>query len=61
MEEQQAIQALEANPMDPEAQRKIEEIIQRENVNRNMEMAMGEMPEAFGSVVTLYVDVEVNG
>jgi len=61
MEEQQAMQALEANPMDPEAQRKIEEIIQKENVLRNMEMAMEEMPEAFGSVVMLYVDVEVNG
>lgn len=61
MEEQQAMRALEANPMDPEAQRKIEEMIQRENVHRNMEMAMEEMPEAFGSVVMLYVDVEVNG
>ena len=61
VEEQQAMQALEANPMDPEAQRKIEEMIQRENVLRNMEMAMEEMPEAFGSVVMLYVDVEVNG
>lgn len=61
MEEQQAMQALEANPMDPEAQRKIEEMIQKENVIRNMEMAMEEMPEAFGSVVMLYVDVEVNG
>jgi len=61
MEEQQAMQALEANPMDPEAQRKIEEMIQKENVLRNMEMAMEEMPEAFGSVVMLYVDVEVNG
>lgn len=61
MEEQQALQALEANPMDPEAQRKIEEMIQKENVLRNMEAAMDEMPEAFGSVVMLYVDVEVNG
>lgn len=61
MEEQQAMRALEANPMDPEAQRKIEEMIQKENVLRNMEMAMEEMPEAFGSVVMLYVDVEVNG
>jgi DNA damage-inducible protein 1 len=61
MEEQQALQALEANPMDPEAQRKIEEMIQKENVLRNMEAAMEEMPEAFGSVVMLYVDVEVNG
>lgn len=45
VEEQQAIQALEANPMDPEAQRKIEEMIQKENIAKNMEMAMDEMPE----------------
>jgi DNA damage-inducible protein 1 len=61
VEEQEAIRALEANPMDPEAQRKIESMIQRENVHRNMELAMEEMPEAFGSVVMLYVDVQVNG
>ncbi|EKU22789.1 protein ddi1 2-like protein, partial [Nannochloropsis gaditana CCMP526] len=61
VEEQEAIRALEANPMDPEAQRKIESMIQRENVHRNMELAMEEMPEAFGSVVMLYVDVHVNG
>lgn len=45
VEEDMAYRALEANPMDPEAQRKIEEIINRENVARNMEMAMEEMPE----------------
>lgn len=50
-----------ADPMDPEAQRRIEEAIQRENVMQNLEHAMEYSPETFGRVHMLYVDTEVNG
>ena len=50
-----------ADPDSAENQRIIAERIRLENVQQNMETAMEELPEGFGSVVMLYVDVEVNG
>ena len=44
-----------------EAQQRIEEEIRQKNVNENYETAMDTTPEAFGSVIMLYVDMEVNG
>ncbi|GAA6015574.1 hypothetical protein JCM10207_008132 [Rhodosporidiobolus poonsookiae] len=55
------MQLLQADPFDVEAQKKIEEAIRQEQVLENMESAMESMPEAFGSVHMLYVNVEVNG
>lgn len=52
---------LMANPMDPDAQRLIEEQIQLENIEALRQSAMEHMPESFGSVVMLYVHVRVNG
>ena len=55
------IDLLNADPFDMEAQRKIEEAIRLKNVDENYEHAMETTPEAFGSVIMLYVDMEVNG
>jgi DNA damage-inducible protein 1 len=60
-EEQQEIEALERNPFDADAQAKIAERIRQENVQKNMEIAIEEMPEAFARVSMLYIPCEVNG
>ncbi|RHY30240.1 hypothetical protein DYB32_004488 [Aphanomyces invadans] len=58
-EEQEALE-LERNPFSEEAQAKIEEAIRLGNVQQNMEIAMEEMPEAFGRVHMLYIPTMVN-
>ncbi|KAG7401466.1 cyanamide hydratase [Phytophthora boehmeriae] len=60
-QEQEEIHALEQNPFDADAQAKIEERIRLSNVQKNMEIAMEEMPEAFARVTMLYIPCEVNG
>ena len=52
---------LNRNPFSAEAQAKIAEAIRQENVQQNMEIAMDEMPEAFGRVCMLYIETVVNG
>lgn len=55
------IAKLEANPFDAESQKKIEEMIRAENVQKNMEHALEFNPEVFGTVHMLYINCEVNG
>lgn len=50
-----------ADPDNPEHQAKIEEEIRQQNITASMEVAMEEIPESFGHVIMLYVDIEING
>lgn len=49
------------NPFDVEAQRKIENAIKKENINRNYEYALEHHPEFFGDITMLYINCEMNG
>jgi len=46
---------------DPEVQQRIAENIRLQNIQQNMESALEYMPEAFGNVVMLYINCQVNG
>lgn len=52
--------ALERDPFSVEAQKKIEELIQQQNIMSNMEAALEHHPETFAQVTMLYVLVHVN-
>eukprot|EP00873_Tetraselmis_striata_P036138 jgi/Tetstr1/456402/TSEL_043136.t1 len=60
-ERQQEMQRLMNDPLNPESQARMMEMINQENVQQAYENAMEYNPELFGSVIMLYVDMEVNG
>ncbi|KAJ1963549.1 DNA damage-inducible protein 1 [Dispira parvispora] len=57
---QKEISALEADPFNPESQKKIEEMIRQQNLERNFQEALEHNPETFGNITMLYVTCEVN-
>lgn len=57
---QAEIDALNQDEFDPEAQSRIAERIQQENIQSNMEAAFEHSPEAFGQVTMLYVKLEAS-
>jgi DNA damage-inducible protein 1 len=48
------------DPMDIEAQKRIEDAIRQENIAANLEAAMEYNPESFARVTRLYINVEIN-
>jgi DNA damage-inducible protein 1 len=58
--ELEELQYINDNPFDIEAQRKIENAIKKENVNKNYEYAMEHHPEFFGDITMLYINCEMN-
>jgi len=59
-DQKQEMDRIWSNPDDEANQKKIADMIRQEAINANMEAAMESMPEAFGRVVMLYVDMKVN-
>ena len=53
MEAEAALESLDANPFDIDAQRRIEEAIRQQAVMENLEHALEYSPEAFGRVTML--------
>jgi DNA damage-inducible protein 1 len=53
--------AIMADPLNPELQAKLEKMIHQVNIETNLNSAMEHNPEAFASVVMLYVPAVVNG
>ncbi|ORX52210.1 hypothetical protein BCR36DRAFT_445368 [Piromyces finnis] len=58
--ELEEIQYINENPFDIEAQRKIENAIKKENINRNYEYALEHHPEFFGDITMLYINCKMN-
>lgn len=59
--ERDELRRLEANPDDPANQARILEIIRRQQIAENMQLAYEVTPESFASVTMLYIDMKVNG
>lgn len=60
-QKQELVALQNADPMDPETQRKIEEKIRQENVDENYKAALENLPESFAQVSMLYVNIQLNG
>ncbi|CAG8597659.1 11143_t:CDS:10 [Scutellospora calospora] len=57
----QQINIHNADPLNIEGQRRIEEEIRMQNVEKNWQTALERIPQFFARVVMLYIDIEVNG
>ena len=57
---QQEQMEIERDPDNPEHQKKIAESIRMLNVQQNMELAIDELPESFGRIHMLYVNITIN-
>ena len=60
-DEQDRLRQAEANPMDPENQRYLEQRIRQQNIDDSYRNAMENSPEMFGTVIMLYIKCKVNG
>jgi len=54
------LKLMSADPNDPEAQKKIEEIIRMKNIDENYKMAQEYLPETLMSVHMLFINIEIN-
>jgi hypothetical protein len=54
------LKLMNADPNDPEAQKKIEEMIRLKNIQENYIMAQEYLPETFSQVHMLYINIEIN-
>jgi DNA damage-inducible protein 1 len=59
--ELEEIRRLESDPFNPEAQKKIEEIIKQQRMDEQLKYAEEYMPETLIATSMLYIDMEVNG
>ena len=59
-EEAQDEKKLLEDPNNPELQKKLQEKIDRENIEQSLIIAMENFPETFGHVTMLYVNLEIN-
>lgn len=60
-EQRQEEEKIFSDPDSEENQRKIAEKIRLQNIQASMETAMEEIPESFGVVQMLYINIELNG
>lgn len=59
-EQERQYELLESDPLNADAQKKIENLIRDQQISNNMQKAMEENPESFARVTMLYIDVTVN-